>query len=80
MQKHEKLDMYAINKESKDTNVNSVSQSGLVGKILMRTQAWLGKVTRALPYVIWRVSSSPVKMEWFETRLVQSTHAKYSEG
>jgi len=69
----------AINKESKDTNVNSVSQSDLMGKLLIRTQAWLEKVTRALPQVVQRVFSSPIKTEWFEATLVQGTHIKYSE-
>lgn len=32
-----------LSKESKDTNVSSVSQSDLMGKSLMRTQAWLEK-------------------------------------
>lgn len=69
----------AINKESKDTNVNSVSQSDLTGKLLMRTQAWLEEVTHALPQGLRRVFGSPVKTEGFETRLVQGTHIKYSE-
>lgn len=69
----------AINKESKDTNVNSVSQSALMGKLLMRTQVCLEKVIRALPQVIQGVLSS-VETEWYETRLTEGTHAKHSEG
>lgn len=61
------------------TLMRLVSAEVISRSLLMTTQAWLEKVTHVVPRVIQRVCSSPIKTEWFETRVVQGTHTKYSE-